>query len=399
MTIKSFNTFAKSIHLLSLKTLRIGMVTSKDHPNVAPDDHGMIQQLSKLYECKSVIWDDYSVQWDQFDLLIIRSAWDYVEKIEQFREWLTKIDSMKIPLLNDSNVIYWNWNKLYLLELENQGITIVPSIFVKSCENPISLSDYIQQGFDNGKFETGQKEFVMKPTIGADSYGTHRFTLESACLLESQFRKLLKHSDMIIQPFVDSIHSEGEVSFIFFNKRFSHSIIKHPSPEDFRVQERFGGNVERNTCPAPSDIEAATKVIKYISGKGRVLYSRIDMLRYKGKLCLSECELFEPTLYFMNDEKVIKNFCQAVADQMGESPRFRGVAPESPRQLLSQPDSPRRSSNSSGSAPDSPRRSIIQPDSPRHLPKRIGGSMSRIRCKNSKISAKLRNNNNINDHT
>ncbi|EFA84752.1 mitochondrial matrix Mmp37 family protein [Heterostelium album PN500] len=283
---------------ISKKNIKIGIVTCERHPEGSKDDKSMLKQLFDKFEqqCQIVSWTDETVDWEQFTLLIIRSTWDYVGKFEEFKKWLDRIDSLKIKILNDSSVIRWNWNKQYLLELEENGFEIVPSIIVKSdsqtSDSVLSLKEYVKQGVEAGKFDRDQSEYVMKPAVSADAYGTFRFNLDNCQEMDLEFRKYLAEFDMIIQPFVGTIQTDGEDSFLFFNKKFSHACVKRPASQDFRVQENFGGVILPNTNPLDSEIQLASNIVNYISKtKGNLLFARVDMLRYKGRLCLSECEL------------------------------------------------------------------------------------------------------------
>ncbi|EFA82209.1 hypothetical protein PPL_04632 [Heterostelium album PN500] len=316
MTINSKNYFSNSHSGGRVK--RIGFVTSTAFPNLDEDDHIMVKNAINQYECEYCIWDDNEVQWQSFDLLIIRSVWDYVHKFELFKRWMKKIELLGIQVLNDFNIIRWNWNKNYLKELEQAGVSIVPSLFVESTSIPKSLLQYAQEGIQLKKFNKNQYKFVLKPCVGASSYGTYQFTLDNWSDYQQEFSNLVKVSDMIIQPFVETIQSDGETSFIFFNKKFSHSIVKHPSKDDFRVQENYGGTYEKNKNLTQDEIDIAQSIMDYVGKKGKILYTRIDMLRYNNRLCLSECELFEPTLYFMNDDKIAKKFVSMIGENIAK---------------------------------------------------------------------------------
>ncbi|GAM18443.1 hypothetical protein SAMD00019534_016190, partial [Acytostelium subglobosum LB1] len=235
---------------------------------------------------------------------------DYVPKFDKFKEWMLDMKRQKIPVLNDVDKIMWNWDKKYLLELENAGIDIIPSIFIdRSSTCTTTLIQLIEEGKRMMKFPSDQQRFVMKPCLGADSYGTFQFTTDNWQQYQDMFTQYLAHSDMIIQPFAESVLQEGELSFVFFNQEFSHSIIKHPPPSDFRVQETYGGSVEPNPNPNLNDLSMAKKVMEYVGrSNNSILYTRVDLLRYNGKLCVGECELIEPTLYFLNDQVITNRF-------------------------------------------------------------------------------------------
>ncbi|EGC38641.1 hypothetical protein DICPUDRAFT_148685 [Dictyostelium purpureum] len=260
---------------------------------------------------------------ENFDILIIRSLWDYVDKIEKFLKWIEIIQNNNIKVLNDLKAIKWNIDKNYLneLSLENK-INVVPSVFIRKNEtSPIrAITKAIRDAKYSGLFRMDQNNFVYKPTIGANGLGANRFNLNDILINSEQQEinneilcSLLSRSDIIVQPFISSIRDEGETSFVFFNGKFSHSIIKKPIISDFRVQECYGGTVEKNLNPSQSEIEVAQNIIdKIIEKNGKILYARIDMLRINGNLHLSESEIFEPTLYFMGDRTIANRFISSV---------------------------------------------------------------------------------------
>ncbi len=53
---------------------------------------------------EGVIWSDPSIDWKAFDLLVLRSCWDYHDRYETFVEWIGKMEKENIPLLNPPQV-------------------------------------------------------------------------------------------------------------------------------------------------------------------------------------------------------------------------------------------------------------------------------------------------------
>ena len=69
-----------------------------------------------------------------FDLFVIRSVWDYsISETHtiNFFKWLKELEEHKVPVVNNYNVIYWNQDKHYLQELEQQGVKILPTEFLE----------------------------------------------------------------------------------------------------------------------------------------------------------------------------------------------------------------------------------------------------------------------------
>src|SRR5690349_21027133 len=68
-------------------------------------------------------WDDPATL--EADLVILRATWDYIERLDEFLEWTTKVRN----LVNGSAVVAWNTDKRYLGDLAEAGVPVIPSTF------------------------------------------------------------------------------------------------------------------------------------------------------------------------------------------------------------------------------------------------------------------------------
>ena len=114
-----------------------------------------------------------------------------------------------------------------------------------------------------------------------------------------------------MQKFVAEIQTKGEWSFIFFDKKFSHAVLKRAKAGDFRVQDNFGGSVETSVEPAPGLVKAAQQIVENI--KDDLLYARVDGAEIAGEFCLMELELIEPVLFLENNPSAANKFAAAIA--------------------------------------------------------------------------------------
>ena len=150
---------------------------------------------------------------------------------------------------------------------------------------------------------------VIKPCISASSHNTWVTTRRTASQDNAALNKLLQHQDLIIQEFVDEICSNGEISLMFFDGTYSHSVIKKPTPGDFRVQETFGGKTSAY-APRSETIEKAAEILQLVNGE--LLYARVDGVEKDGAFCLMELELIEPVLFFRHGPHSAKVFAEAM---------------------------------------------------------------------------------------
>lgn len=266
-------------------------------------DHLVIPHLAQLgWQVETLDWHDKSIDWNNFDYVIVRSTWDYQEHQQEFIEVLNTINNSNATLLNPLDVMTWNISKTYLKELEQQGVDIIPTIW---CDN-----------FDLAKAEQAFNQFdcqeiIIKPCISAGSFHTYRLTLSDLREQADQLAQVFNNIDFMVQPFIENILSAGEFSLFYFNGALSHSIVKQPKQGDFRVQEEFGGEI--SLIDASEELQnVAEQVLAKIDDK--LLYVRADMVQHEGKYLLIELELIEPSLYFNLDEGSAKRFALAFDD-------------------------------------------------------------------------------------
>lgn len=244
----------------------IALVTWRGLPELAADDRLLRDALARRgARVDAVVWDDPDVDWRQYAAIVVRSTWDYHKRVDEFRAWLDRMEGL--PLWNPPALLRRNIHKSYLLELQEQGIEIVPTIFM-------------------------QGGAVVKPAISATAYQT-----------------MLLDYDLLIQPFVPEI-LDGELSFVFLGRAFSHVVRKRPRAGDYRVQSDFGGTAER-VAVAPELVAQAERIAATLGEEW--LYARIDCVVRDGRLLLMELEATEPSLFL--DEVSAERFADAITSR------------------------------------------------------------------------------------
>ncbi|MCP3891351.1 MAG: hypothetical protein GY702_21170, partial [Desulfobulbaceae bacterium] len=69
------------------------------------------------WQVTPVPWRQKDIDWNFYEVVIIRSPWDYQDDPELFIEVLEKIDASSALLANPLEIVTWNINKKYLQEL------------------------------------------------------------------------------------------------------------------------------------------------------------------------------------------------------------------------------------------------------------------------------------------
>ena len=262
------------------------------------DDTLVIPHLAAMgWKTEILSWRRSHI-WTDYDKVVVRSTWDYQEAAQDFLRTLQTIQASGTPLHNSSELIAWNLQKSYLLELLEKGIPIVPSLFKDSWE----FMDYFSH------FQT--PEIIIKPQISASAQDTFRISQSDFAAFLPQLSTLFAHRPYMVQPFRESIIEEGEYSLLYFGEIYSHAILKRPKPADFRVQEEHGGQI-RPVDP-PEELRARCGNILHILLE-LPLYARFDFVRNpSGSFEVMEVELIEPSMYLRYDKEAPRRFAEAI---------------------------------------------------------------------------------------
>lgn len=268
------------------------------------DDELAIPPLRELgWDVQTISWRDKTVDWNDFEIVVIRTPWDYQRDPAAFLDVLRTIDASSARLENAIETVEWNLNKKYLRDLETKGVNIVPTIWKDKGISEADVREWLAH------FNTA--EVVIKPTVSATAEFTYRLKG-----FDPELTDIFATREYMVQPFMPNIVSEGEFSLFYFDGKYSHTILKTPKARDFRVQEEHGGTITAVT-PSLRLLETARKVFDYISPMP--LYARVDFVRdARDDFALMELELIEPALYFRMDDESPARFARALNRRMNE---------------------------------------------------------------------------------
>ncbi len=216
-----------------------------------------------------------------FDLVLPLLAWGYQRRAELWYAALDIWAAQGVRMANSFPLLRWNTDKAYLLQLAESGVSVVPTRAAPA----LCAADMVA-----ARAAFGEDTLVVKPTISGGADGTYLLRATEDIPSEVVGR------DMLIQPMMASIATEGEFSLFTFGGQFSHAILKMPAAGDFRVQEQFGG---REMTVTPPEAAQALAAATLAAAPDTPLYARIDMVRdAAGRFCLMELEVIEPSLFF-----------------------------------------------------------------------------------------------------
>ncbi len=280
---------------------RVALVTCAAQPSLYDEEAQTIPALQALgVGAEAVRWDDEAADWSAFDAVVIRSPWDYFVRYPEFCAWLDRVERVA-RIHNAPSIVRWNADKTYLRDLETRGARIVPTVFCEPGTRANLASLLRDAGWDSA---------VIKPCVSGGAYRTHRVRAETAESQQAELDAILAASGALVQPFFEEIQREGEWSFVFFDGALSHTVLKVPVGDDYRVQTQFGGQFTL-VEPDAGLVAQARAVLRALPEPPA--YARIDGVRRGGDLFLMEAELIEPYLYMAAAPGSIDRYARLIA--------------------------------------------------------------------------------------
>ncbi|HXW09649.1 MAG TPA: hypothetical protein VD737_03485 [Steroidobacteraceae bacterium] len=249
-------------------------------------------------------WDAPDVDWSRFDLVLLRSTWDYVERLDEFLAWADACGRCT-RLFNPAAVVAWNTDKHYLAELHAAGVAVVPTRFAEpGTRAAASLQAFLAGGA--GSLTAGAPcafdQYVVKPTVGAGSRDAARYRRgdDDARALAHLSRLVeVERRSAMLQPYLASVDTEGETALMYLGGSPSHAIRKGPllRLDDGLVAGLFAPEDIRPRVPSHDEQVLAEATLRSLPFESP-LYARVDMVRDAwGNPVLLELELTEPSLF------------------------------------------------------------------------------------------------------
>jgi len=273
--------------------------------NVLLEDQLITSAIEKLnLVVNRVAWDDDDFNWQETQSVLIRGIWDYFKRFDEFKPTFQHITT-NTKTINSPDLVWWNIDKHYLKDLAEQDINIVPSIFIEP-ESEQSLTEAYKS--------SRLSKAVVKPAISGTARHTYVVDRQSLDTVENKIAYIMKQECFLLQPFVDSIPTRGEVSHMVFDGIYTHSVLKKAKKGDFRVQDDFGGTVHDYNASV-KEIAFAQKVVE--ACKSKPLYARVDVVwDQNDELALAELEIIEPELWFRKNHSAADVLAQAIAREI-----------------------------------------------------------------------------------
>jgi hypothetical protein len=270
---------------------RIALATAAFLPDLDEDGPELLAALAaEGLDVTVAVWSDETVDWSAFDLVVVRTTWDYFDHRDAFLAWAASVPR----LVNPAAVLEWNTDKAYLRRLAEAGIPTVPTT-------------WLEPGDD---FTPPDHPFVVKPRISAGARDTAAYPAGAT----SHAQSLLDAGrPVMVQPYIAEVDTVGETSVLVFEGEVSHAagkaaILEVGRPVDNAIDSRSFVTPRE---PGPAEVAMAQQVVELAQSWGDpLLYARVDLL--PGPV-LIELEVTEPSLFLRHAPGSAQRFARAVA--------------------------------------------------------------------------------------
>ena len=274
--------------------MRSAIASFAEMPPEFRDDELLAETIRALgAEAAIEPWDDPGVDWERYDLVVIRSAWNYARRRDEFLAWVDRIGDR---LHNAPALVRWNSDKRYLRDLSAAGLRVVATRFVEPGE-PLPLL--------NG-------EVVVKPNISAGGRDTGRFGPEAHATAHELIASIQASGRAaMIQPYQATVDTVGETAVLLIDGEPAHALRKRAvlRPDEVApVRDDGAGAAEIMYDPGlvtateatPAELDHARAVVAHLVERFDYLplYTRVDTIPGPdGEPVLLELEAIEPNFY------------------------------------------------------------------------------------------------------
>ncbi|CAL2060065.1 MULTISPECIES: ATP-grasp domain-containing protein [Streptomyces] len=251
-------------------------------------------------------WDDPGIDWSAYDLVVVRSTWDYSWRAAEFTAWLERV-ARATRIANPAEVIRWNLDKRYLGELAAAGVPTVPT-------------SYLAPGEDGAPVLPTDHDYVIKPTSGAGARFAARYTpAEHETAVRHLARMHAEGFTAMVQPYLQGIDVTGERALQFFGGRLLHASRKGAvlSPGTPYDADKVAHPDLTPWQPTDAELAVAEKALAAVPGSAApLLYARVDLADGPdGAPRLMELELVEPNLFlFLHPDSLPRTAAAILAE-------------------------------------------------------------------------------------
>jgi len=271
--------------------LQVALATAAQLPDLDEDGAALLERLdAEGVQAAPVVWDS-GADWAAYDLVVVRSTWDYDRRREQFLAWAASVPR----LANPADVLAWNTDKTYLQALASAGVPVVETTWL----------------VPGDVFTPPAGPYVVKPTVSAGARDTAAYDGGADATAHVQ-RLLAAGRPVMVQPYLPQVDVLGETSVLCFEGEVSHAASKSAL---LQVGAGVRNDIDSRAFVTPAEPTRAqvdlAKAALAVVGQP-LLYARLDLVPGPDGPLLLELELTEPSLFLRHAEGATARFAAAV---------------------------------------------------------------------------------------
>jgi len=271
--------------------LQVALATAAQLPDLDEDGAALLEALdAEGVQAAPVVWAS-GADWAAYDLVVVRSTWDYDRRREQFLAWAASVPR----LANPADVLAWNTDKTYLQALASAGVPVVETTWL----------------VPGDVFTPPAGPYVVKPTVSAGARDTAAYDGGADATAHVQ-RLLAAGRPVMVQPYLPQVDVLGETSVLCFEGEVSHAASKSAL---LQVGAGVRNDIDSRAFVTPAEPTRAqvdlAKAALAVVGQP-LLYARVDLVPGPDGPLLLELELTEPSLFLRHAEGATARFAAAV---------------------------------------------------------------------------------------
>ena len=288
---------------------RVAIATAAEFPDLDNDGPVLLAALKQRgIAGEPAVWTDPRIDWATYDLVVVRSTWDYAPRRDEFLDWAHAVEKVT-RLFNPADVLAWNTDKRYLAGLADAGVPVVPTAWAASRDElPAALDRW--------------DDVVVKPTVSAGARDTARFRpgeRDAAGGLAGQI--LASGRSVMVQPYLAHLDADGETGLVYLDGAFSHAFRKGALLAGAALGPGLYAEEEiEPRVPTAAQRAVADAVLAATTDRtgGAPLYARVDLVPGPDDApVLIELELTEPSLFLATDDGAAARVAAVIAARVG----------------------------------------------------------------------------------
>ncbi|HQR78889.1 MAG TPA: hypothetical protein PLT68_01580 [Actinomycetota bacterium] len=257
---------------------RIACVTHRGSADSDPDLPLAVAALREARLAAEAIAWDAEVDWAEFDLVLVRSPWDYPGRRAEFLRWARDVEA-RTALANPALTLARNTDLTYLRDLARQGIPTIDSIWLEPGDSPAQCEQEIRR--------RGWAQCLVRPNIGDED--TVAGIVADADEAVRVAAGLIAGGSLAVVE--EAVEGDGEVCVVVIDGRLSHA-VRGPRPRAGRP-----GSPAEAVAIGADLADAVGEILPVAAGEDELLYARVDLVPGPQGWLLRAFEATAPRLF------------------------------------------------------------------------------------------------------